>query len=100
MSKEKDTRYLTIQDLILKGYITSLTEIFDKELISRSRVARDLGLNPARFSRMLLTPEKFILKDLYAFAGLLDIDRIKVLQMVDSDYEANQKGKPRTKRGK
>jgi hypothetical protein len=94
----KDTRYATIQDLILKGYITSLREIFEKELISRSRVARDLGLNPARFSRMLQNPERFILKDLYAFAALLDVDRMTFLKLVDSDFEANQK-KVKKKKG-
>jgi hypothetical protein len=94
----KDTRYATIQDLILKGYISTLNEIFEKELISRSRVARDLGLNPARFSHTLKNPERFILKDLFAFAALLDVDRLTILKLVDNDYEANQKAKPKSKR--
>jgi hypothetical protein len=87
----QDTRYNTIHELIVKGYISSLTEIFEKELISRSRVARDLGLNPARFSRILLKPERFVLKDLYKLAGLLNIDRLKILELANNDYEAIQK---------
>jgi hypothetical protein len=87
----KDTRYNTIHDLIVKGYISSLREIFEKELISRSKVARDLGLNPGRFSRNLLHPERFILKDLYALAELLEIEGPAMLQLVDADYQANQK---------
>jgi hypothetical protein len=87
----KDTRYITIQDLIAKGYIKSLTEIFDKELISRSKVARDLGLNPARFSRNLQNPEKFILKDLYALATLLGVDGMIILQLVNNDFDSTQK---------
>jgi len=94
----KDTRYITIQDLILKGYISSLTEIFEKELISRSRVARDLGLNPARFSRTLKSPERFILKDLYAFAALLEVDRLTILKLANNDYEATQKVKTKPKK--
>ena len=87
----QDTRYNTIHELIVKGYISSLTEIFEKELISRSRVARDLGLNPARFSRILLKPERFVLKDLYKLAGLLNIDRLKILELANNDFEAIQK---------
>ncbi len=87
----KDARYKTIQDLILKGYITSLREIFEKELVSRSKVARDLGLNPTRFAANLKHPERFILKDLYAFAALLDIERMVLLQLIDNDYQASQK---------
>jgi hypothetical protein len=94
-----DTRYLTIKDLILKGYISSLTEIFGKELISRSRVARDLGLNPARFTRNLKNPERFVLKDLYAFAKLLEIDRLTILALVDKDYKTPQKTKPKPRKG-
>jgi hypothetical protein len=89
----KDTRYNTIQDLILKGYITSLREIFEKELISRSKVARDLGLNPGRFSRNLLHPERFVLKDLYALAALIEIEGIKILQLVDADHSKTKKKK-------
>ena len=91
----KDARYKTIQDLILKGYITSLREIFEKELISRSKVARDLGLNPGRFTRNLQHPERFILKDLYAFAELLEIERMAVLQLIENDYQSTHKQKTR-----
>jgi hypothetical protein len=93
----KDTRYTTIQDLILKGYITSLTEIFEKELITRSRVARDLGLNPARFSRNLKNPQRFSLKDLYAFAAMLEVERMTVLNLADNDFETGLKKMKRKK---
>jgi hypothetical protein len=86
-----DIRYITIRDLISKGYINSLTEIFEKELISRSRVARDLGLNPGRFTRNLQHSERFILKDLYALANIIGIENMTILQLVNKDYEANQK---------
>ena len=86
-----DPRYTTIRDLILKDYIKSLREIFDKELISRSKVARDLGLNPARFSRNLLHPERFILKDLYKLADLLGMPGIQVIQLADADYSKSKK---------
>ena len=95
----KDARYKTIQDLILKGYITSLSEIFEKELVSRSKVARDLGLNPTRFAANLKHPERFILKDLYAFADLLEIERMALLQLVDNDYHTSQKQKTRKTKG-
>lgn len=98
--KEIDSRYSTIKDLINKGYIISLREIFEKELISRSRVARDIGVNPTRFSRNLLSPEKFVLKDLYAFAKLLDINRLVLLGVVDKDYDNPPKTKPKTKKSK
>ena len=88
---QKDARYATIKDLVSKGYINSLREIFEKELISRSKVARDLGLNPVRFSRNLLNPSRFILKDLYALADLMEIEGIKVLQLVDVDRLTNSK---------
>jgi hypothetical protein len=98
--KEKDTRYTTIKDLIEQKFVTSLSQIFDRQLISKSRVARDLGLNPSRFSRNLKNPGRFILKDLYALAKLLEIDGITILTLVANDYEALQKGKPRVKKGK
>ena len=96
----KDNRYITIQDLILKGYIRSLTEIFEKELISRSKVARDLGVNPGRFTRNLKAPERFILKDLYALAVLIGIDNMTILRLVNSDYENAKKSKGKVKKGK
>jgi hypothetical protein len=89
----KDTRYITIQDLILKGYIKSLRDIFDKELITRSKVARDLGLNPSRFSRNLKEPERFILKDLYSLADLIGIKGIEILHLVDADMVKPKRGK-------
>lgn len=90
-----DPRYSTIRDLILKGYLKSLQEIFEKELISRSKVARDLGLNPTRFSNNLLHPERFTLKDLYNLAELVDVDGIQILQLVDADYVKNKKPRKR-----
>jgi hypothetical protein len=80
-----DPRYTTIRELIADGYIKTLRGIFDKQIISRSKVARDLGLNPARFSRNLKEPSRFILKDLYSLADLIGIQGIDVLRLVDAD---------------
>jgi hypothetical protein len=84
-----------ISDLISKGYIKSLRDIFEKELISRSKVARDLGLNPARFSRNLKEPERFILRDLYSLADLIGIKGIEILHLVDPDMTKSKRGKKR-----
>ena len=88
-----DPRYIMISDLISKGYIKSLRDIFEKGLISRSKVARDLGLNPARFSRNLKEPERFILRDLYSLADLIGIKGIEILHLVGADMTKSKRGK-------
>jgi hypothetical protein len=97
---ERDVRYNNIHDLILKGSIKSLREVFTRELIKRSKVAKDLGLNPVRFTRNLEKPEKFILKDLYTLAALIGVENMVLLEMIDNDYKETLKAKTKPKKAK
>jgi hypothetical protein len=85
----KDRRYTTIKNLITGGYISSFREIFDT--LPKSVVARDLGLNNVRFSRLIENVEKFVLKDLFQLAGLLEIEEMVLLNLVLRQHMAKKK---------
>ncbi|HWK02261.1 MAG TPA: hypothetical protein VNS58_01435 [Puia sp.] len=76
----KDRRYTTVRNLIGAGYIKAFREIFDT--LPKSVVARDLGMNNKRFSRLMDNVDEFSLKEIFLIAFFLDINESVMLDIV------------------
>jgi hypothetical protein len=87
----KDRRYTTVKNLITGGYIKFFREIFDT--LPKSVVARDLGMNNIRFSKLMNNMDLFLLRDLFRFASFLEIEETVLLNLVYQQYLADKKSK-------
>ena len=86
----KDKRYTTINKLINANCIHSFREIFDT--LPKSIVARDLGMNNLRFSRLIHNVDQLFLSDIFRIAALLEIKEELMIEMVYAQYVADKKG--------
>jgi len=77
----KDRRYTTARHLIVDGHTKSFRDIFND--IPKSVVARDLGINNVRFSKLINNVELFVLGELYRIAGLIEIERKALLDLIE-----------------
>jgi hypothetical protein len=82
MAKHK--RYTTVKYLLIDGRIKSFRDIFDE--IPKSVVARDLGINNVRFSKMLDNVELFLFKDVYRFAEKIEVEGKILIDLIDQEY--------------
>jgi hypothetical protein len=90
LKMDKDRRYSTVQKLIKAGYILDLPDIFDT--IPKSVVARDLRFNQGRFHKLIyFNPDKWVLKDIFKFAELLEIDDSQLLGMIHRQCQEQRK---------
>ncbi|HET6253901.1 MAG TPA: hypothetical protein VFE32_07495 [Puia sp.] len=76
----KDRRYITVKNLITAGYIKSFSEIFDT--IPKTVVARDLGMNNDRFTKLMNDVTLFRIGELYRLARFLEIDGMVLINLV------------------
>lgn len=93
---EKDHRYKTVKVMIETGHITEFRQIFDH--IPKSVVARDLGTNNNRMTRMITHVEQFNLHELYKISALIDIDFMKVLVLGATQFLSSINEKKNKKR--
>ena len=87
----RDARYTTIKNLIDAGYIKSFRDMFPT--IPKSVVARDLGMNNARFTRLMNDVKRFTLDELYRLSGFLEVDETTVLRLVHEQHVMDKKKK-------
>ncbi len=87
----KDKRYTTIKNLISGGYIKSFQEIFDN--IPKSVIYKDLGMNSVRFNGLLDNVDKFVIKDLFHIAALIEVDEKIILDLIYNQYRQNKRAK-------
>ena len=87
----KDKRYINLKNLFSGGHIKSLQDIFDA--VPKSIVARDLGMNNIRFSRLIHNVDRFVLKDLYRLAEVIEVDETIILNLVHKQYLENKRRK-------
>lgn len=59
--------------------------------IPKSVVARDLGMNNGRFTRLMNDVKKFTLEELYRLAGFLEIEETTMLTLVHEQYLSDKK---------
>lgn len=89
----RDARYTTIKNLIDAGYIKSFRDMFPT--IPKSVVARDLGMNNARFTILMNDVKRFTLDELYRLAGFLAIDEMKMFELTHQQYSLDKNKKLR-----
>ena len=87
----KDRRYGAVKKLISTKQLSVFRDIF--EIVPKSVVARDLGMNNRRLERLIQRVEDFVLKDLFKFADFLEIDRMDIIEMVYAQYLADEMAK-------
>ena len=87
----KDKRYNTVKKLIVSEQLNSFPEIFD--IIPKSVVAKDLGMNNMRFSRLMNDMGRFMLEDLHRMADFIEVDGTILVMLADKQFKANKKRK-------
>jgi hypothetical protein len=81
---EKDHRYKTVKVMIEAGHVTEFKQVFDH--IPKSVVARDLGTNNNRMTRMITHVEQFNFLEVFKISGLIDIDFRILLNLVATQF--------------
>jgi hypothetical protein len=87
----RDRRYVTVKNLISGGFINSFQEIFDT--LPKSTVARDLGMNNLRFSKLINNVDQFVIRDVFRLAAFLEIEEMTLMNLIYKQYRADKKGK-------
>lgn len=87
----KDRRYNTVKNLITGGYIKTFIEIFDT--LPKSVVAQDLGFNNVRMTNLLNNVDRFIMKDVFKLAALIEVDAMDLIRLIYNQYVLDNKNK-------
>ena len=82
---------MTVKKLITLGQLDSFEEIFD--IVPKSVVARDLGMNNMRFSKLISDLGRFMLQDLHRMADFIEVDGTILVMLADNQFMANKKRK-------
>ncbi len=90
----KDPRYKTLKVMLETGNVHTLEEVFN--IVPKTVVAADLGINYTRFLARLKKPGGFTLDELLRLAVLSEIDNKTLISLVIADIE--KKGTARKKR--
>ena len=91
----KDRRYAVVKNLISTGYIKAFRDIFD--IIPKSVVARDLGMNNIRFTALMTNVDKFLLKDIFLIAALIEVEEDVLVGLILQQYLLDKKIKKKVK---
>ena len=87
-----DTRYHAAKTYIESGSIKGYKEIFD--IIPKSVIVRDSGINYVRLTNKILHPDKFSVKDILTISKLIGIDSRRLYDLIAQAIE-----KPGRKKG-
>ncbi|HEY4337940.1 MAG TPA: hypothetical protein VGM89_18650 [Puia sp.] len=77
--------------MVSAGRIHHFRDLF--HFIPKTIVARDLGINNVRFTRLIDEVEGFTLKDLLRLAALMEMDPASLLRLILDQHAADQKAK-------
>jgi hypothetical protein len=81
----KDRRYNALKAYIDSGEMKNFTEMFD--IVPRSVVVRDSGINYTRLINKIKGPEKFTVKDIFILAQLIGVESQKIYQLIASSVD-------------
>ncbi len=87
----KDPRYKTLKVMIETGNIPSLEEIFN--IVPKTVVAADLGINYTRFLARVSKPAEFTLDELIRLAKLIEVDNKTFVNLILTDIENKKTSK-------
>ena len=91
MSKDKDERYDTLNTMITIGKVNSLSEMFKH--VPKTVMAQDLGMHHITFNKLINNPERFTLKNIYAVAWLIGVEKRVVLDLLYNETAGDKKTK-------
>ncbi len=89
----KDKRYTNVKNLFSAGHIKAFREIFD--VIPKSVVARDLGMNNVRFTKLIKNVDRFVVKDVNRIAKLVGVDEQEFMILLMKQHVADKASKRR-----
>ena len=95
---KKDKRYNTLKKLINYGLITTFSEIFD--VVPKTVFANDLVMHHYTLDKLIRNHERFMLKDIYKIASLINVDRLEILKLILNESTRTKKSKPKKSTGK
>lgn len=79
----KDARYKAVKSLIETGGVQKLKDVF--LYIPRKTVYVDMGMNYARFTRLINTPGKFTLQELQLMSQLFGVQHRQIIELALAD---------------
>ena len=79
MPTSTDPRYRHVLSIYSAGHLNSFAKIF--EIIPKTVVARDLGMNASTLGKKLLQPEHFTLDELRRIARLCNVPNAEVIDL-------------------
>ena len=91
----KDKRYNTLKKLIDSSCITNFSELLD--VIPKTVIARDLSIHHKTFNSLLNNLDRFMLKDIYRIASLIEVDKWEVLKLFVNESLTAKKTKRKKK---
>lgn len=87
----KDKRYHAVKALLESGNIKTFDELFD--ILPKTVIRKDIGLNYYAFSVKINHSEKFVLQDLIRLADLIQCDPRLVIELALTSFEKNRRTK-------
>jgi hypothetical protein len=88
---ERHKDYATVMRLIESQKLRDFLEIF--EIIPRSVINKDLGINYTRYNNLLKEVQGFKLKELYKLSRLLNVEEKVILDLAHDYYMTKKKVK-------
>ncbi len=87
----RDIRYKTVKKLLVTGQIEAFRDIFD--IIPKSIVARDMGMNNTRFTRLITNVDYFSLDEIVSMASFIEVDGKIIVDLIWAQDETDTKSK-------
>jgi hypothetical protein len=81
----KDRRYNALKTYIDSGEMKHFTELFD--IVPRSVIVRDSGINYTRLTNKIKGPEKFTVKDILIMSQLIGVESNKIYRLIASSVD-------------
>jgi hypothetical protein len=81
-----DKRYSYVRSVFMAGDLKTFSEMFN--IVPRSIVATDLGLNYDRFAKKIIKLELLTIRDIRRLAKLTGVGSKDLLALVDDEIEA------------
>ncbi len=92
MAKEtKDRRYNAVKSMVEVGSISGFKEIF--EIIPRTMVSKDMGMNYQTFTRKVAAPDLFTIREMNFMAAQFEITPEELLKKIIADIAPKKRGK-------
>ncbi len=87
----RDIRYTTVKKLLVTGQIEAFRNIFD--IVPKSIVARDLGMNNTRFTRLITNVNHFTMDEMINIASFIEVDGKIIIDLIWDQYLVDRKAK-------